>query len=110
MTIGGTTTTYKDTNQVLNTTGFDQACLHNETHSWERIAGSATAINIPLPPAATLNLSPFNVAAVQGETVTLTVSALDGSGNPAVSLPVSLRVNGANAQTLNGTTGPAVGF
>lgn len=108
VTIGGATTSYPDNNQVLNTTGFDQACIHSETHPWENIAGSATAINLPLSPAVSLNLTPFNVpAAIQGQSLALTVSALDGAGNPAANLPVAIQVNGANSQTLNGTTDQA---
>lgn len=102
----GATTTYTDTHQVLNTHGFDMACQGNESISWQRIAGQASTINVPLPPAAMLDLTPFNVpGATQGQSLTLTVSALDGAGNPVASLPVSLQVFGANAQILNGTTG-----
>ena len=108
VTIAGTTTTYRDSNQVLNTTGFDQACIHSETHPWENIAGSASAINLPLPPSVSLNLTPFNVpSAIQGQPLALTVSALDGAGNPEANLPVGIQVNGANSQTLSGTTNAA---
>jgi len=106
VTIAGTTTSYSDVNQILNTGGFDLACLRNESLPWRSINGAATAINLPVPPAASLNLTPFNIpGATQGQSVSLTVSALDGAGNPAVNLPVTLQVLGANTQTLNGTTG-----
>lgn len=102
----GVTTTYTDTNQVLNTHGFDLACRGNESISWQRIGGGASTINVPLPPATMLDLTPFNVpGAIQGQSVAVTVSALDGAGNPVPSLPVSLQVFGANAQTLTATTG-----
>ncbi|HYL08125.1 MAG TPA: RHS repeat-associated core domain-containing protein [Candidatus Udaeobacter sp.] len=103
---GGVTTTYTDTHQVLNTRGFDLACQGNESTPWQRIAGQASTVNVPLPPAASLDLTPFNVTgATQGQSQTFTVSALDGAGNPVSSLPISLQVFGANAQTVNGTTG-----
>jgi RHS repeat-associated protein len=107
VTRGGVTKTYTDTNQILNTHGFDVAlCTGNESISWQRIAGSAAAVDIPLPPAVTLNLTPFNVpGAAQGQNLALTVSAMDGGGNPQVSLPVSLQITGANTQTLTATTG-----
>src|SRR6266851_5561497 len=106
VTRGGVTTTTTDTNQVLNTHGFDLACQGNESISWQRIAGTANTINVPLPPGASLNLTPFNVpGAIQGQSLALTVSAMDGAGNPVPNLPLLLQVTGANTQTLNGTTG-----
>jgi RHS repeat-associated protein len=105
VTRGGVTTTSTDTNQVLNTHGFDSICQGNESISWQRIAGTANTINVPLPPGASLNLTPFSVpGAIQGQSLALTVSALDGVGNPVPNLPISLRVFGANAQPLNATT------
>ena len=102
VTIAGVTTTYQDKTQVLNTAGRDQAdCGGNESESWQRIGGGGTAVNLPLPPGATLNVTPFNVPnAVQGQSITETVSALDGAGNPVVNLPVQFQVFGANPQTL----------
>lgn len=108
VTVAGTTTTFSDVNQILNTGGFDLACLRNESLPWRSISGGGTAINLPLPPAATLNLTPFNVPnAIQGQSITLTVAALDGAGNPAANLPVTLQVSGANPQTLNKSTDTA---
>jgi RHS repeat-associated protein len=105
VTRGGVTTAITDTNQVLNTHGFDTACQGNESISWQRIAGQANAINVPLPPAVSLNLTPFNVPGIAvGQAQLLTVSAMDGAGNPVPSLPVTLHVIGPNAQILNGTT------
>ena len=105
VTRGGVTTTITDTNQVLNTRGFDLACQGNESISWQRIAGTANAINVPLPPGASLNLTPFNVAGIAvGQSQLLTVSAMDGAGNAVPNLPITLQVFGPNARTLNGTT------
>jgi len=106
VTISGTSTDFKDTDQILNTKGIDQAQCGggNESHAWVRIGGGGTAINTPVPPAVTLDIMPFNVSAVQGQSVTLTVSVLDSSGNALPSVPISLQVFGANPNTLNGTT------
>jgi RHS repeat-associated protein len=108
VTSGGTTTTFKDSTQILNTGGIDQAVCGggNESHAWTRIGGGGTTINTPLPPGASLNLTPFSVpGAIQGQSLSLTVSALDSVGNPVPNLPVSLQVFGANAHALSGTTG-----
>ena len=105
VTSGGVTTTFKDTKEILNTGGRDLACDRNESTPWQRIGGGGTAVNLPLPPAATLDISPFNVQnALLGQAQTLTVSAMDGGGNPVANLPVTLQVFGPNAQTLTGTT------
>ncbi len=102
---GGVTTTFTDTHQVLNTRGFDLACQGNESTPWQRIAGEANTINVPLPPAASLDISPFNVpGALLGQNQALTVSAMDGAGNPVANLPVTLQVFGPNARTLTATT------
>jgi RHS repeat-associated protein len=105
VTRGGVTTAITDTNQVLNTHGFDTVCQGNESISWQRIAGQANAINVPLPPAVSLNLTPFNVPGIAvGQAQSLTVSAMDGAGNAVPNLPVTLHIVGPNAQILNGTT------
>jgi RHS repeat-associated protein len=109
ITVGGVVTTFKDTGQILNTGGIDAAVcgLGNESHAWTRIGGGGTAINTPLPPGASLVISPFKVAsAIVGQNQTLTVSAMDGAGNPVANLPVTLQVFGPNAQVLTGTTLP----
>ena len=108
VTIAGTTTTFLDSSQVLNTGGFDLACLRNESTAWQRIGGGGAPINLPLPPAASLNLTPFNIPnATQGQSVSLTASALDGGGNAVPNLPVTLQVIGANTQTQNKPTDTA---
>ncbi|HYS40067.1 MAG TPA: PA14 domain-containing protein, partial [Pseudonocardiaceae bacterium] len=107
VTVGGVVTTFKDTGQVLNTGGIDpaQCGLGNESHAWARIGGGGTAVNTPLPPGASLDISPFKVAnAIVGQNQTLTVSAMDGAGNPVANLPVTLQIFGPNAQVLAGTT------
>src|SRR5712691_3056105 len=105
VTRGGVTTTITDTNQILNTHGFDSACQGNESISWQRIAGTANTINVPLPPAVSLNLTPFSVPGIAvGQTQLLTVSAMDGAGNAVPNLPITLHVVGPNARILNGTT------
>ena len=105
VTRGGVLKTFIDTGQVLNTHGFDSVCQGNESIPWQRIAGQANTVNVPLPPAVMLDLMPFNIPnAVQGQTVSVTVSALDGAGNPQVNLPVTLQAFGANPQNLTANT------
>ncbi|TMD83114.1 MAG: hypothetical protein E6I78_13180, partial [Chloroflexi bacterium] len=106
VTIAGVTTSYNDTNQILNTFGFDLACQGNESQSWQRIGGGGSTINVPLPPATTLALTPATVAGnTVGQTQTFTVSAMDATGQPVTNLPVTLTIAGANGgTTLNGTT------
>jgi RHS repeat-associated protein len=105
VTIAGVTTTYNDTNQILNTFGFDLACRGNESQSWQRIGGGGNTINVPLPPATALALTPATVTGnTVGQTQTFTVSAMDVTGQPVASLPVTLTIAGANGSpVLNGT-------
>ena len=110
VTQNGVTTTFSDTGQVLNTKGIDPpSCGRgNESIAWTRIGGGGSAINVPLPPATTLTLSPTSVGGdVVGTAQPLTVAALDGSGQAVPDLPVTVTVFGANTQQLTGTTGAA---
>ncbi|HEX3526937.1 MAG TPA: Ig-like domain-containing protein, partial [Thermoanaerobaculia bacterium] len=107
VTQAGVVTTYKDTQQIINTKGIDPADCGggNEAHPWERIGGGGTAINVPLPPAVTMSLSPaISPGQTVGSTQTLTVAVLDVSGQPVPGLEVQIGVFGANTQTLRATT------
>ena len=112
VTRGGETTTFDDTEQVLNTRGIDPGfCTgSNESHQWQRVGGgSVSGIDTPLLPTVLLTLSPGTdvfMPVVDGfPTLQVTVSALDGSWQPAANLPVTVTVSGRNARTLSGTTG-----
>ncbi|MDQ6883677.1 MAG: hypothetical protein M3077_05485, partial [Candidatus Dormibacteraeota bacterium] len=114
VTIAGVTTSYNDSNQILNTFGFDLACRGNESLSWQRIGGGGNTINVPLPPATSLSLSPSKTAVkTVGQTQTFTVSAMDATGHPVANLPVAIAITGANqagptaARQLTGTTDSA---
>src|SRR5437867_2934791 len=105
VTRSGVTTTYTDTQQVLNTRGFDLACQGNESTPWVRIGGGGTPIHVPLPPSAVLTLSPQgSVSDTVGQEQSFTVTAMDGSGNPVANLPVTLGVFGANTQSRTANT------
>jgi RHS repeat-associated protein/uncharacterized repeat protein (TIGR01451 family) len=105
VTQAGVTTTFTDTQQILNTRGFDLACQGNESTPWTRIGGGGTPINVPLPPTAVLTLSPQNaVNDIVGQQQNFTITALDGSGSPISNLLVSLGVHGANTQSTSGNT------
>lgn len=112
VTQAGVTTTYEDTQQILNTKGIDPADCGggNEAHAWERIGGGGAAINVPLPPAVTLSLTPAtSPGKAVGSAQTLSVAVLDVAGQPVANLPVDFGVFGANTQTLHATT-DASGF
>jgi len=95
VTIAGKTTTYADSNQIINTHGYDLACQGNESESWQRIGGGGTAINTPLPPAMSLIMSPAHAGPdVVGQSQSFTVAAMDGSGNPVPNLPIAFNVFG----------------
>ncbi len=111
VTVAGKTKTYSDTQQVLNTDGFDRACEGNESHAWELVGGEeGTAVNKPLPPAMSLLLSPAQVGPdVVGQAQSFRVAAMNGEGKPVRDLPITLHVNGgatgkANNQILTATT------
>jgi len=107
VTQAGVTTTYEDTQQILNTKGIDPAnCgIGNESHAWERIGGGGAAINVPLPPAVTLSLTPStSPGKAVGNSQTLSVAVLDVAGQPVPNLEVDFGVFGANTQTLHATT------
>jgi RHS repeat-associated protein len=58
-----------------------------------------------LPPIGQLTITPTTPASIQvGQTETLTVRAVDGSGAPVANLGVGLQINGANTQVLSSTT------
>ncbi|NUP50377.1 MAG: hypothetical protein HOW97_24165 [Catenulispora sp.] len=107
LTVNGATQTFDDTGQILDTYGHDLAGCPNGTNEslpWTRIGGGGTAINTPLPPAATLNLSPRTPSGTVGMAQTLTVSAMDASGKPIPGLPVSLIGSGVQSIEATGTT------
>jgi RHS repeat-associated protein/uncharacterized repeat protein (TIGR01451 family) len=106
VTVAGVLTSFRDTHQVLNTGGIDPGgCGRNESTAWQRIAGVSAAINVPVPPAASLNLSPFSVpGATVGLAQRMTATAMDGQGLPVANLPLTVQVFGANTQQLSATT------
>jgi RHS repeat-associated protein len=58
-----------------------------------------------IPPTISLAMSPYKFDAQPvGSTQSVDVRAFDAAGAPIASLPVDLRITGANAQTLHGTT------
>src|SRR6185369_9304369 len=97
VTQAGVVTTYKDTQQILNTKGIDPAGCGggNEAHAWERIGGGGAAINVPLPPAGTLSLTPStSPGKTVGSSQTLSVAVIDVAGQPVPGLDVEIGVFG----------------
>ncbi len=102
---GGKPTVFTDSNQVLNTKGYDLACEGNESTSWQLVGGGAPAINRPLPPADTLTLSPAQHTTLNvGQEQLFTAAVMDSNGKAVAHLPVTLTVRGTNGQTLTAET------
>lgn len=98
VTIGGTATTFTDSGHVLDTFGYDLACLGNESLAWVAIGKASVG-----PP--TLTLSPASSTVTIGSPVTVTATLLDPSGSPQPNVTVNFSVlTGPNA----GTTGSGV--
>jgi RHS repeat-associated protein len=105
VTTAGATTTYADTQQVLNTKGIDPPLCGNpsanEAQPWSRIGGGGTPVNVPMPSAVYLSITPTTVTGNQvGQEQKLTVTARNEAGDPVDGLSVDLRVSGANSQDL----------
>ncbi len=107
VTQAGVVTTYKDNQQILNTKGIDPADCGggNESHAWERIGGGGAPINVPLPPAGTLTLTPStSPGKTVGSSQSLSVAVIDVAGQPVPGLEVEVGVFGANPRALRATT------
>ena len=107
VTQAGVVTTYKDNQQILNTKGIDPADCGggNEAHAWERIGGGGAPINVPLPPAGTLTLTPStSPGKTVGSSQSLSVAVIDVAGQPVPGLEVEIGVFGANPRALRATT------
>ena len=61
----------------------------------------------PLPPATTLLIQPASVGATVGQTVNLTVSAMDGTGAPVPGVPVAVTISGPNSTQFQVSTDAA---
>ncbi len=103
-TVNGVTSTYTDSTQVLDTGGFDKACVGNEDHPWLLIGGSASTINVVVPPAFTLTVGPAIASAQVGSSVSETVTAEDAAGTPISGLPITVEVRGPNTQVQRAVT------
>jgi RHS repeat-associated protein/uncharacterized repeat protein (TIGR01451 family) len=110
VTIAGETTTYTDADRAMTVNG----CFWNESHPWDRIGGSATGVDHPLPPAGSVMLSPLagggtakvtSVQAPAGSPQSFRVDVLDASGLPVGNAPVDLAITGAHPGYVTGTTG-----
>jgi hypothetical protein len=94
--VNGSTTTFADTGQVLNTGGVDSTFCppsgapRNESIQWTPI-GSVPCLG------AALTLGPSSQTYGRGATATVTAHLVDGCGNPLQGSVASFRVFGANA-------------
>jgi hypothetical protein len=84
------------------TVGPDHCMYVTQSSTIERL--SPCVFQPAVPQAATLTLSPKNAANPVGTSHTVTATAKDSSGNPAVGITVKFSVSGANTATGTGTT------
>jgi hypothetical protein len=100
VTIQGQTTTYTDSGQVLNTGGFDGACLGNESTQW-------TAIGHAPCKGSLLALAPAAQTDGLGTTATISATFTNSCGQPLSNVAVSFAaITGPNAgRSGTGTTG-----
>jgi RHS repeat-associated protein len=99
VTIGGFSTSYLDTAHILDTFGYDLACLRNESLQWRAVGTDFTA------DTGLLALRPDTATNPLGALYTATAVATDASGEPLPNVTVRFTVlSGPNA----GKTGQAV--
>jgi RHS repeat-associated protein len=92
VTIGGFSTSYLDTAHILDTFGFDLACLRNESLQWRPVGNAATADN------GLLALRPDTATNPVGALYTATAVATDAGGEPLPNVTVRFTVlSGPNA-------------
>ena len=102
VTIDGTTTSYVDTGQVLNTEGIDYAeCVGNESIQW-------TKIGSPPCRGSVLTLAPPSQTHGVGTTATVIGTFANGCAQPLQNVSVQFAIIGGpnNGRTGSGTTGP----
>jgi hypothetical protein len=100
ITINGSTTSYTDSGQVLNTSGFDRGlCIGNESTQWTPIGQAPCR-------GALLSLAPANQTRAIGTTAMVQATFTNGCGQPLQNVSVSFTVqSGPNAGlTGSGTT------
>lgn len=100
VTVDGSTSSYTDSGQVLNTGGVDPGACSNsdESTQWVPIGSRAC-------PGQTLSLTPVTQSDSVDTTATVAATLTDACGNPLGDVVVAFRVtSGPNA----GTTGTAV--
>lgn len=112
VTSNGQTTTFADTPKTLAAGGHDAECAGssgaNESLPWVQLNPGSPSINVPMPPTLTLVISPTSLpATVVGKPLSLTVNAVDSSGQAVSGLAVKLGISGANPQQLTATTDSA---
>jgi Bacterial Ig-like domain (group 1) len=99
VTIDGQTTTYTDSGQVLNTGGFDGACLGNESTQWTPIGHAPCKGSL-------LGLAPAAQTHGLGTTATVSATFTNSCGQPLSNVAVHFStISGPNAgRTGTGTT------
>jgi len=99
VTLDGTTTTYTDSGQILNTGGFDLATCPsgtNESTQWTTVGRAAC-------PGAVLTLAPSSQAHSVGETATVTATLTNSCNEPLSGVAVNFQVTSGPNNGLPGT-------
>lgn len=97
ITIDGTTTSYTDTGQVLNTGGLDRAiCIGNESTQWTPIGQAPCR-------GALLSLAPASQTHAVGTTATVRATFTNSCGQPLQNVSVTFTVQSGPNAGLTGT-------
>jgi len=97
VTIGGAATTYYDTGHILDTGGYDLACVGNESLQWRLIGTTGISSN------GDFLLAPPTGRGTLGQPYTLTATATDPNGQPLRGATVAFRVTGGPNAGRSGT-------
>ena len=104
VTSGGFTSSYLDTSHILDTFGFDLACLRNESLQWRPVGEGGAASQ------GALALAPVTSSRPVGSEHTLLAVVTDAAGEPLPNLTVAFRVlSGPQAGTLGQASTDAAG-
>ncbi|HEX3126417.1 MAG TPA: carboxypeptidase regulatory-like domain-containing protein [Thermoanaerobaculia bacterium] len=105
VTVGGFSTSYLDTAHILDTFGYDLACIRNESLQWRAVGTDITA------DTGNLALRPDTATNPVGALYTATAVATDAGGEPLPNVTVRFTVlSGPNAGKTGQTVTDASGM
>ena len=99
---------YADSGAGGNPVNLQLNHLSLTMRAWQTLSDGRTITEVVPPTTGSLALSPQSPSTLNtGQIQTLSVNALDASGQPIVNLPIALSINGPNQQELLGSTNTA---